>query len=166
MLLRDTATGKGLEAAIEPMTAKDFKVIKSSPARFDKFDWDKYKKREVYKIRLEGDDIIHGLISIVDHTDAATNAIEIELLEVSIEQIGSKKKIDCVGGCLIAFACRESFKRGHEGWVFLLPKTNLLEHYTSMYGFNYIAVKTPERPAGIMCLYESSARSLIRKYLD
>ena len=69
-------------------------------------------------------------------------------------------------GCLIAFACREAFKRGYEGWVFLLPKTYLVQHYPSKYGFTHVPIKTSERPEGIMELNTSSSLRLIKKYLD
>ena len=123
MNLKDAVTGEALEAVIEPMTNNDFKVIKKSRDRFNKFNWSEYQGGEVYKIRLKADDSILGLMCLTDHEDEATNAIEIELLEVSVENIGSGKKLLNIGGCLIAFASRESFKRGHDGIVFLTPKT-------------------------------------------
>lgn len=166
MLLRDTETSEQLEAVIEPLSGKDFKVIKKSKARFDKFDWSEYQGQEVYNLRLKADETILGLICLIDHTDEATNAIEIELLEVSDENIGAAKKLDNIGGCLIAFACRESFKRGHDGCIFLTPKTKLLDYYPSKYGFHYMPLKTVARPEGLMILYEDGSRKLIRKYLD
>jgi hypothetical protein len=166
MVLKDTETGELLKAVIERLRTKDFTVIKKSKDRFDKFDWSKYKEQEVYKLRLKTDDIILGLICLRDHKDEETNAIEIELLEVSKENIGSKKKFDYIGGCLIAFACRESFKRGHDGCIFLTPKTYLLKHYTSKYGFHHMPLKTLRRPEGLMILYEDGSRKLIKRYLE
>ena len=166
MVLEDTSTGEKLEAVIEPMKSKDFKIVKRSKERFNKFDWNVYQKEEVYKIRLATDDIILGLMCLVDHTDEETNAIEIELLEASSENMGPKKKLDHIGGCLIAYACRESFKRGHDGCVFLTPKTSLVTHYPSKYGFHHMPWKTEKRPEGFMILYEDGSRRLIKKYLD
>jgi hypothetical protein len=165
MFIIDIATGKKLEAIIEPLAKEDFKTIQKSKDRFNKFDWSEYRGEEVYKLRLKNDDIILGLMCLTDHDDDATNAIEIELVEVSDENIGSNKKLDNIGGCLIAFACRESFKRGHDGVVFLTPKTQLLEHYTSKYGFYHMPLKTVNRPEGLMILYGENSRALIKKYL-
>ncbi|MGV8136822.1 MAG: hypothetical protein AB2L20_16555 [Mangrovibacterium sp.] len=165
MFLKDTATGKELEAVIEPLTNKDFKIVKRSKDRFDKFDWSEYQGQEVYKLRLENDETILGLMCLTDHTDEATDAIEIELLEVSAENIGSKKKLENIGGCLIAFACRESFKRGHDGFLFLTPKTTLITHYSAKYGFHHFPLKTVQRPEGLMVLYEDGSRKLIKEYL-
>lgn len=166
MFIKDAATGKELEAVIEPMTNKDFKAIKKNKDRFNKFDWNEYQGEEVYKLRLKNDEAILGLMCLTDHEDEATNAIEIELLEVSEENIGSEKKLDNIGGCLIAFACRESFKRGHDGFVFLTPKTQLLEHYPAKYGFHHLPLRTVKRPEGLMILYEEDSRKLIKRYLD
>ncbi len=166
MELEDISTGQKAEAVIEPLTARDFRIIKKNKDRFDKFDWSVYKKREVYKLRLTTDNTILGLMCLIDHTDEETNAIEIELLEVSAENMGSKKKFDRIGGCLIAFACRESFKRGHDGCIFSTPKTALLNHYPAKYGFHHMPWKTEKRPEGFMILYDDGARKLIKKYLD
>jgi hypothetical protein len=166
MFLKETLSGTKLEAVIEFMNVKDFKAVKKDSNRFNNFDWDKYKAEEVYKLRLKTDKIILGLMCLKDHTDEATNAIEIELLEVSNDNIGKKKKFDNIAASLIAYACRESFKRGHDGCVFLTPKTFLVEHYHSKYGFYYLPLKTLERPIGLMILYEDGARKMIKKYLD
>lgn len=166
MLLKEVATGKKLEAIIEPLTVKDFKIINRNKLRFNKFDWRLYRGKEVYKIRLKSDEIILGLICLIEHTDEATNAIEVELLEISAENIGNNKKIDNITGCLIAFACRESFKREHDGFVFLTPKTYLLEHYRVKYGFEHFAMTTTKRPNGFMFLYGDGARKLIKEYLE
>lgn len=166
MYIKDVVTGEALEAVIEPMTHKDFKAIKKSRDRFGKFDWSEYQGEEVYKLRLKNEETVLGLICLIDHEDETTNAIEIELLEVSEENIGSGKRLDNIGGCLIAFACRESFKRGHDGFVFLTPKTQLVKHYPLKYGFHHMILRTVERPEGLMILYEEGSRKLIKKYLD
>ena len=40
-----------------------------------------------------------------------------------------------IAGCLIAWACRLAFIRGYYGFVSLVPKTRLIEHYKNAYGF-------------------------------
>lgn len=164
--IKDTVSGKLLEGVIEPMITKDFKTIKKNKDRFDKFDWSQYSQSEVYKLRLKDNDAILGLLCLIDHMDDGFDAIEIELLEVSAENIGKKKQLDFIGGCLIAFACRESFKRGHGGCVFLVPKSSLIDYYPAMYGFEFFPLKTAARPSGLMILNEPGARKLIKVYLD
>lgn len=166
MVLEDVSSGEKYEAVIEPMTAYDFKTIKKDKARFNSFNWTVYKSREVYKIRLASEETILGLICLEDHPADGVNAIEIELVEVSADYRQRKKRLANIAGCLIAFACRESFKRGYEGWVFLVPKSYLLKHYSSKYGFIHVPIKTPERPEGFMELNTSNSLRLIKKYLD
>ena len=166
MTLEDTSSGEKIEAVIEPMTADDFKTVRKDKVRFDSFNWNKYKNKGVYKLRLTADEIILGVMCLVDHPGDGMNAIEIELLEVAADHRRGKKKLANIAGCLIAFACREAFRRGYEGWVFLIPKTYLLEHYPSKYGFTYIPLKSQDRPEGFMELNTSSSLRLIKKYLD
>jgi hypothetical protein len=164
--LMDVKERRLIDAVIEPMIAKDFTLIKKSKDRFDKFDWSKYKRKEVFKLRLKENDLIVGLICLIEHKDAAIDAIEIELLEVSTENTGKEKVLDYIGGCLIAFACRESFKRGHEGYIFLVPKTSLINHYINRYGFTHEPVKAPGRPDGFMVQDGKGARKIIKDFLD
>jgi hypothetical protein len=166
MKLLETATGKSREAVIETMKSKDFQVIKNSERGFNKFEWSEYKGKEVFKIRLVDDEAILGLMYLIDHEDETTNAIEIALLQVSDENVGRNKKFENIGGCLIAYAARESFKRGHDGFIFLIPKTDLIEHYSSKYGFQHMPLRTLSRPEGLMILYDGGSRRLIQKYLD
>lgn len=164
--LKNLTTGELVDAVIEPVETKDFTLIKKSKQRFNKFDWSKYKGKEVYKLTVKENDLIVGLLCFTDHTDPGIDAIEIELLESSAENTGKGKTYDHIGGCLIAFACRESFKRGHEGCTFLTPKTSLIRHYIEKYGFIYEQIKTPGRPNGFMVHYEEGARKMITEFLQ
>jgi hypothetical protein len=165
MKVKNIQSGVEFEAEILLVSKEDLKAIKKDIKRFSKFDWSLYKSKEVYKLKLKNDNEILGLMCIVDHTDPQTDAIEIELLEVTIENVGKDKKIENIGGCLIAFACREAIKRGHDGFVFLVPKTNLITHYIKIYGFERMPIRTPTRPEGILVLYGQTSRLLIEKYL-
>jgi hypothetical protein len=166
MVLEDTSTGEKSGTLIEPVTANDFKIIKKDKARFGLFNWNAYRKHEVYKLRLATEENILGLMCLIDHPpERGINALQIELLEVSAENSRGKKKLAHIAGCLIAFACRESFKRGYDGWVFLVPKTYLLQHYQAKYGFTHVPIKT-WGPEGFMELNTAGSLKLIKKYLD
>lgn len=166
MLIRNLSTGEHVRAVIERMTVKDFRVVKQSKARFVHFDWQQYKDQEVYKLRLAENSLILGLMCILHHVDDGMNAVEIKLLEVCFEHTGARKKLDNIGGCLIAFACRESFKLGHDGFVFLAPKTELINHYINIHGFQHIPISRADCPMGFMLLDGQCARKLIFKYLN
>ena len=165
MLLEDTLSGEKFEACIEVMNPNDFKAVKKDKTRFDSFNWNAYKDKEAYKLRLIREETILGIMALVDHPGEGMNAIEIDLLEVGADNRRENKKLANIAGCLIAFACRESFKRGYDGWVFLIPKTYLLEHYPAKYGFVHVPIKTLNRPEGFMELNSSGSLRLIKKYL-
>ena len=60
-----------------------------------------------------------------------------DALELAHHNIGLKnKRYDYVAGCLIAFACRESFKLdgNYKGFLTFVSKTNLIEWYAKKYG--------------------------------
>ena len=80
------------------------------------------------------------------------------LLEVSKINQGKNKHIEHIAACLIAYACRLSFKSGYDGFISLIPKSVLVEHYMAKYGF---------KPMGkhlYLDLYD--AQFLIKKYLE
>lgn len=163
MYIVDSRTEEKVEVDIQPVNSRDLKLIRSDPNFI--FEWGKYKNKELYKLVVLSDDNIQGLICIVDHTDDFTYAIEIELLEVSNENVGKKKRFDRVAGLLIAFACRESLRRGHEGYMFLTPKTALIKHYIEKYHFLFTG-PIGNNPVGLMVAEERIARKLIKEYLE
>ena len=57
-------------------------------------------------------------------------------IELSPDNIGTTKKHDFVAGCLIAYACRESFSLDgdYKGFLVFESKTELIDHYTYKYG--------------------------------
>lgn len=100
--------------------------------QFD-FNWNKEKLFNVYKLTVEENDEPIGLLSLDERSD--DYALEIRLLASSKQNIGKSKKYSRIAGCLIAFACKEAFKRGFDGFVCLKPKTKLEAHYIKKYGF-------------------------------
>lgn len=163
MYIGDVKTGEKIEVVIERITLKDLKAIKTNPHFV--FNWTKYKDKEIFKLCTRSDKKIQGLMCIMDHVDEQTNAIEIELLEVGTENVGKKKKFDRIAGTLIAYACRESIKRGHEGYIFLTPKTDLINHYKEKYHLSFIG-PIGTNPVGLMIGEEKIARKLIKQYLE
>lgn len=60
-----------------------------------------------------------------------------DVIEIAPHNIGSSnKKYNDVAGCLIAFACRESFKieGNYKGFLTFTSKTNLIDWYKNTYG--------------------------------
>lgn len=160
MYIQDLKSGEKIEVIIEPVSKKDFAKIKNNPS-FN-FDWAPYKNGEVYKLRIANEEKIRGLMCIIDHIDG-NDAIEIELLEVEDENVGKKKQLDRIAGILIAFACRESIKRGHEGYFFLYAKSNLVIHYHNKYHLQYMG--RIGNKGELMTGEEGVSRQLIKEYL-
>ncbi len=60
-----------------------------------------------------------------------------DALELAPHNVGQKnKRYDYVAGCLIAFACRESFKieGDYKGFMTFVSKTSLIKRYAKKYG--------------------------------
>lgn len=123
-------TGEWVEAIIEQVSPEYLTVLPED--RFS-FDWSKTKGTEVFGIRLKNEESPLGIISIEDIPSELR--IFIRLLEVSRENTGRNKIYEGIAGCLIAFACIIAFQKDYDGFVSLIPKTELINHYKRKYGF-------------------------------
>jgi hypothetical protein len=109
---------------------KDFKLLIKK--RFS-FVWKAFRNSAIiYKLQIEGDDDILGVMGLIDYPEE--KRIEIKLLASSIENVGKQKRYEGIAGCLIAFACQlAATKYGQDACVSLLPKTKLIKHYMQKY---------------------------------
>lgn len=59
-----------------------------------------------------------------------------DLIEIAPHNIGQKKRYENVAGCLISYACRESFKieGSYKGFLSFVSKTDLINWYSKKYG--------------------------------
>ncbi|MNK05389.1 hypothetical protein D3C87_232710 [compost metagenome] len=91
-----------------------------------------------------------------------------DYLEVAPHNWGSNGKYKRVAGCLIAYACRLSFKegtgnnRGILTFKAFAENKDSHEHLERLYRSNYMAVKNP---FGYMEIYSDKSEVLIDKYL-
>jgi hypothetical protein len=117
--------------SVRALDPADFRKIKKHQYFFN---WKSAAKEAiVYKLTLNGEEGILGLIALVDVPSEFR--IEIKLLATSIENTGKSKIYEGIAGCLISFACREAVtKYGELAAVSLLPKTELKHHYMKKYG--------------------------------
>jgi len=145
--------GKNVEAIIEEITETELKVVNKTK-RFG-FNWVSELKYEVYQIHLVDSTEVLGLMSLIDIP--AELRIQIHLLEVSKENVGKDKKIENIPGCLIAFACRLAFTRGYGGFVSLVPKTLIIQHYQTKYGFRQMGRQ--------LAVFEDLSYALMEQYL-
>lgn len=128
MFVVEAKTGKRAKVRITSIKSTELRKLKDF-----EFDWSKEKEYETYKLSLISNGEILGLLSIDKIVDELR--IEIRLLEISTKNVGKNKTYDRIAGILIAFACKESFRNGFFGFVSLIPKTRLINHYEEKYGF-------------------------------
>lgn len=120
------------------------------------FNWKREIEHDLFAIRILANNKIVGLMALKDFK--SESRIQIMLLESSKENIGALKLYDNIAGCLIAFACNIAILNKYQGFVSLIPKTILIEHYKKNYGF-------VEFGRQIMVDSEIS-RELVKKYLN
>lgn len=79
------------------------------------------------------------------------------LLENAPFNKGASKMYAGVAGNLVAFACKVSFQRGHEGNVAFISKTQLIEHYTKTLDAQLVGSR-------LMVIDTKAAIKLINRY--
>jgi hypothetical protein len=121
------------------------------------FNWrDEFKEpeRDVYKLTIvNNQNIIQGLVSL----EVKEDHVYMHLVESAPFNKGKNKIYTGVAGNLVAFACKLSFQRGHNGNVSFLSKTQLIEHYEKTLGAIHFGGR-------IMIIETNTALKLINKY--
>ena len=97
--------------------------------------------------------VIQGLISL----EVKSDHVYMHLVESAPFNKGKSKVYAGVPGNLVAFACKLSFQRGHEGNVSFHSKTQLVQHYIGSLGAMHAGGR-------IMIIGTAAALKLINKY--
>jgi len=129
--------GERVEGDILKLEKSDFSKIKKS--KEFTFDWSIEKEYQIWKLISVDTGEIWGLMSLADHPDEFR--LQIKTIELAAKNIGSKKLIGGVAGCLIAHAAELAFSKNYFGFVSLIPKTRIIEHYVLKYGFKQFGRK-------------------------
>ncbi|MDP2187553.1 MAG: hypothetical protein Q8J69_02615 [Sphingobacteriaceae bacterium] len=153
--IENITTGDSFQTEVSLLTTSDLKSItKNNNWVFDWKEEFKQPEREVYKLTIAGNpSIIQGLMSI----EIKTDHVYLHLVENAPFNRGKSKVYAGVPGNLVAFACRLSFQRGHEGNVSFLSKSQLVEHYEQTLGAFHFGGR-------IMIIETKAALSLIDRY--
>jgi hypothetical protein len=121
------------------------------------FDWKlelKRPERDIYKLTIvNNQSIIQGLISL----EIKSDHVFMHLVENAPFNKGKTKIYSGVPGNLVAFACKLSFQRGHEGNVAFISKTQLIDHYVKSLGAVHFGGR-------LMIIDTNAALRLINKY--
>lgn len=152
MFISRASDQKKMSIRIGLVENSDYKNI--TKTRFS-FDWKKEKTNQVYKLTLDGEEDILGLVSISFFENE--ERVEIRLLAVSIENVGKNKIYIGIAGELIAFVARIALRKyGALAAVSLVSKTEIEQHYIDKYGF--------ERAGKSLCLDGIRLIKLIEEY--
>ncbi|MEQ1796379.1 MAG: hypothetical protein ABL872_00435 [Lacibacter sp.] len=155
--IQNVVTGDSFSTDIILVTNAD---IKSLTKKNDwQFDWKsefKEPTRDVYKLTIvNNQSVIQGLISL----EVKSNHVYMHLVESAPFNKGKTKIYTGVPGNLVAFACKLSFQRGHDGNVSFISKSQLIEHYIATLGAIHFGGR-------VMIINTKAALKLINKYFQ
>ena len=153
--VENVVTGDSFQTEVSLVSAADLKnVMKRNKWLFNWKSEHKQPEREVYKLTILGNPtVIQGLISI----EVKTDHVYMHLVENAPFNKGKTKMYSGVAANLVAFACRLSFQRGHEGNVSFLSKSQLIDHYEKTLGAFHFGGR-------VMVIETQAASKLIDRY--
>lgn len=148
-------TGDSFPTDITLISTEDLKsTTKKNGWLFDWKDEFKQPERDVYKLTIVNNNkIIQGLISL----EIKSDHVYMHLVESAPFNKGKMKIYAGVPGNLVAFACKLSFQRGHEGNVSFFSKTQLVQHYIDTLGAVHFGGR-------VMIIDTKAALKLLNKY--
>ena len=155
--IQNVVSGDSFATDITLVSVSDLKnVIKKNSWQFDwKFEC-KQPQRDVYKLTIVNNQtVIQGLISL----EIKSDHVYMHLVESAPFNKGKSKVYAGVPGNLVAFACKLSFQRGHEGNVSFFSKSQLVQHYIDSLGAMHVGGR-------IMIINTKAALKLINKYFS
>ena len=155
--IKNVISGDSFSTDISRITKADIKNIGQKEGW--QFDWKlelKQPERDVYKLTIvNNQSIIQGLISL----EVRSDHVYMHLVESAPFNKGKTKLYSGVPGNLVAFACKLSFQRGHEGNVGFISKSQLIDHYIESLGAEHVGGR-------LMIIDSTAALKLINKYFS
>ncbi len=153
--IRNIVSGDSFQTTISRITLSDIKSIKKQKGWV--FNWElelSHPEKDIFKLTIVNNpQVLQGLVSL----EVKTDHVFMHLLESSPFNKGKAKVYFGVPGNLVAFACKLSFQRGHDGYVSFYSKTKLVNHYIKTLG----AVNLDN---DLMILDTKAALKLVNKY--
>ncbi len=155
--IQNVVTGDSFATEVSILTAGDLSGLTKRNGWL--FKWKAENKdpvKDVYKLNIVNNPkIIQGFISL----EVKEDHVFMHLVESAPFNKGKDKMYSGVPGNLVAFACKLSFQRGHEGNVSFLSKSKLIEHYEKILGAFHFGGR-------VMIIETQSALKLIDKYFQ
>jgi hypothetical protein len=155
--IKNVISGDSFSTDITRIIATDLRNITKIAGW--QFDWKlelKHPERDVFKLTIVNNQaIIQGLISL----EVKSDHVFMHLVENAPFNKGKTKVYSGVPGNLVAFACKLSFQRGHEGNVSFISKTQLIDHYIESLGAIHFGGR-------LMIIDTNAALKLINRYFS
>jgi len=155
--IKNHISGDRFSTDISRITKTDLKKVTKKDGWL--FDWRlelKHPERDVYKLTIvNNQNIIQGLVSL----EVKPDHVYMHLVESAPFNKGKTKLYAGVPGNLVAFACKLSFQRGHEGNIAFISKTQLIDHYTESLGAMHVGGR-------LMIIDSAAALNLIIRYFS
>ena len=155
--IRNQISGDSFSTDISRITKVDLKKITKKEGWL--FDWKlelKQPEREIYKLTIiNNQSILQGLISL----EVKSDHVFMHLVESAPFNKGKNKLYSGVPGNLVAFACKLSFQRGHDGNIAFISKTQLIDHYIETLGAAHVGGR-------LMIIDSVAAHKLINRYFS
>ncbi|PIY11772.1 MAG: hypothetical protein COZ18_03260 [Flexibacter sp. CG_4_10_14_3_um_filter_32_15] len=152
----NTISGDSFQAEVSTLKKSELENV--SQKKKWNFDWKAEFNdltKEVYKLTIvNNENIIQGLLSISIENDH----VFMNLLESAPFNIEQEKLYEGVAGNLVAYACKVSFQKGHDGFVAFTAKSNLIKHYEEKLGAVHFRNQR-------MIIDTTAAKKLVVKYL-
>ncbi len=153
--IRNIVSNDSFQTTISRITKPDIKSVTKKKGWL--FNWRQelgFPERDVFKLTIvNNESIIQGLISL----DVKFDHVYMHLVESAPFNKGKEKIYSGVPGNLVAFACKLSFQRGHEGNVAFISKTQLIDHYVETLGAVHFGGR-------LMIINTNAALELINRY--
>jgi len=160
--LENISTGETVSTTFSKAKPEELKSLRKQGW---KFNWSSKNlcDCEIYKLTVEGDNTINGLIAIENFRN--DNAVYVRLVESAPHNIGKNKQYRGVGGHLFAIAAKQSINYGYGGFLFLDAKNiELVNHYRKTLNAVFIGSKLHAGKYYRMYVDEIDARKLLEIY--
>lgn len=156
--LIEKSTGNIVNTKYSIATDDELKLLKNKGWNFD-WTADDLKDTIVYKLTLENDDSIQGLVALKDMPN--DYAVYLKLAESAPQNIGNNRNYEGVGGHLFAIAAQTSVDNGYGGFIYFEAKNiELVQHYQETFRGKLIGGVHQYR----MIIDEDAAKELLSKY--
>jgi hypothetical protein len=153
--IENIVTGDSFPTEVSIVTRNDLRLAtKKNGWVFNWLTEFKQPEREVYKLTIVNNpNVIQGLLSV----QVKSEHVYMHLIESAPFNKGKTKMYAGVPGNLVAFACKLSFQRGHDGNLAFVSKTQLIKHYEETLGAIHFGGR-------LMIIETHAALKLIDKY--